>query len=196
MILKAMSFNLNAKLEASGIYLPLTTADMAVLTAAVPEGEQIYLTLAWDMAKEYVLATNNKGTIILTRGVDSNARAFPKGSCLYFENSIPVTKWLICNYECCSGDCPVTPVASAGNVLPVGKVGDPWSGSFVFRGDLPMVFGVTGMPSWMKASYKGNYMTLSGTPTASGTFTISVAASNNRGDSIAVASGTLTVTAS
>ena len=80
MILKAMSFNLNAKLEASGIYLPLTAADMAVLTAAVPEGEQIYLTLAWDMAKEYVLATNNKGTIILTRGVDSDARAFPKGS--------------------------------------------------------------------------------------------------------------------
>ena len=59
-----------------------------------------------------------------------------------------------------------------------------------------MVFGVTGMPSWMKAAYKGNYVTLSGTPTASGTFTISVAASNNRGDSIAVDSGTVTITVS
>lgn len=191
-----MSFNLNAKLEADSIYLPLTTNDMAALTTAVPEGEQIYLTLAWDMAKEYVLANNTAGTIILTRGIDSEARAFPKGSCLYFENSIPVTKWLICNYECCAGDCPVTPVSAAGKVLPTGTVGNAWSGSFVFSGDLPMTFGVTGMPDWMSATYSGNYVQLTGTPTASGTFTISVAATNNSGESIVVDSGSLTITAS
>ena len=56
MILQAMSFNLNNKLEATDIYLPLATADMAALTALVPEGEETILTLAWDMVKEYVKA--------------------------------------------------------------------------------------------------------------------------------------------
>ena len=195
MILKAMSFNLNSKLEASDIYLPLATADMAALKDLIPEGEETFLTLAWDMVKEYVKVKNVSGTILLERGIDSKAVAFPKGSCLYFENSIPVTKWLICNYECCTGECPVDPVGSAGVLLPDAKVGYAWEGSFVFSGDLPMQFGVTGMPDWMSASYAGNYVKLSGTPVAAGTFSVSVAASNDKGKNIAVAQGTVTVEA-
>lgn len=193
MILKAMSFHLNGKLEAADIYLPLATADMAALTELVPEGEETFLTLAWDMAKEYVKVKNVSGTILLERGIDSKGVAFPKGSCLYFENSIPVTKWLICNYECCTGECPVDPVGSAGVLLPNAKVGDAWEGSFVFSGDLPMQFGVTGMPDWMTVTYAGNYVKLSGTPAAAGTFSVSVAASNDKGKNIAVAQGTVTV---
>ena len=185
MILKAMSFNLNSKLEASDIYLPLATADMAALKDLILEGEETFLTLAWDMVKEYVKVKNVSGTILLERGIDSNAVAFPKGSCLYFENSIPVTKWLICNYECCTGECPVDPVGSAGVLLPDAKVGNAWEGSFVFSGDLPMSFGVSNMPNWMRATYEGNHVKLSGTAVA-GTYTVSVAASNNRGQNTAV----------
>jgi len=193
MILKPVNFNLNGKLEATDKYLPLTTSDMAALTAIIPDGEEMYLTISWDLAKEYVLAKNVSGTILLERGVDSVARAFPKGSCIYFENSIPVTKWLICNHECCDGECPVDAVEGKGYILPLGKVNNPWGGSFVFSGDLPMVFGVTGMPSWMTATYMGNYVKLSGTPTVAGTYTIAVSASNGKGEFIAVQQGTLTV---
>ena len=193
MILKAMNFYLSGKLEADSQYLPLTEADMNALKTVVPEGEETILTLAYDLKKEYVKAKNVSGTILLERGLDSTPSVFPKGSCLYFENSVPVTKWLICNYECCTGECPVDPVGSAGVLLPDAKVGNAWEGSFVFSGDLPMQFGVTGMPSWMTATYAGNYVKLSGTPVAAGTFSISVAASNDMGKNIAVAHGTVTV---
>ena len=56
-----------------------------------------------------------------------------------------------------------------------------------------MQFGVTGMPDWMTATYAGNYVKLSGTPVAAGTFSVSVAASNDMGKNIAVAQGTVTV---
>lgn len=185
MILKEMNFSLNNKMEATDKYLALANQDMAYLKSMVPDGEEVYLTLAWDNGKEHVLAQNIAGIIVLTRGVDSTAKPFPKGSCVYFENSIPVTKWLICNHQCCDGDCPVEAVRSAGFVAPEGKAGNAWEGSAVFSGDLPMSFGVTNMPNWMQATYTGNHVKLSGTAVA-GTYTISVAASNNRGQNIAV----------
>lgn len=193
MILKAISLNLNTKLEASDIYLPLTASDTAYLTSVVPEGEEIYLTIQWDMYREYVLASNEHGTIVLTRGVDSEARAFPKGSCVFFENSVPVTKWLICNYECCSDDCGYEAVQNAGAVLPTAKVGDTWKGTFIFKGSLPMVFGVTGLPDWCEATYSGNYITLTGIPTVTGSYNIAVSASNGKGENIAVQQGIITV---
>lgn len=195
MLLKSISLTLAGALPADGAYLPLSADDSARLRALLAEdGEQIYLTVTDGVYREYVLATNQSGTIVLTRGVDSEARKFPKGSCVFFENSVPVTKWLICNYECCQGDCPVEPAASAGHVLPPGRVGDPWEGSFVFSGDLPMAFAVTGMPGWMSATYAGNHVRLSGTPTAAATHSLSVAASNGQGSGIAVAQGAVTIT--
>lgn len=185
MILKEMNFSLNNKMEATDKYIALTNQDMACLKSLVPAGEETYLTIAWDNGKEYVLARNIADTIVLTRGIDSTAKPFPKGSCVYFENSIPVTKWLICNHQCCNGDCPAEGVSSAGAVSPEGIAGHSWEGSVVFSGDLPMSFGVSNMPNWMRATYEGNHVKLSGTAVA-GTYTVSVAASNNRGQNTAV----------
>ena len=193
MILKSISLYLNNVLNADDKYLPLTAADSAKLLAHVPDGESTFLTISDESYKEYVRVDNTDGTLILTRGIDSDAHKFPKGSCVYFENSLPVTKWLICNYECCTGDCPVDPVVASGFVLPKGKVGNAWEGSFVFSGDLPIQYGITGLPAWLNATWEGNYVKLSGVPTASGYFTISVAASNDRGSNIAIQQGTIDI---
>lgn len=193
MILKPLNIALSDRLDKADTYLPLTTADLAKLTAIVPNGEQIILTITDDLNKEYVLATNNNGTITLERGVDSDAQTFPKGSCVFFENSIPVTKWLICNYECCQGDCPVEAVAAAGIVLPSGKVGNAYNGSVVFSGALPMAMGVTGLPSWATATQVNSYIKITGVPTAIGSFPISVSACNDNGKNIVVQQGTIVI---
>lgn len=194
MILKPINLSLADRLDKGDTYLPLATADLAKLTAVVPNGEQTYLTITDELSKEYVLATNTNGTITLERGVDSEAYTFPKGSCVFFENSIPVTKWLVCNYECCQGDCPVEAVAAAGVVLPSGKVGNAYNGSVVFSGALPMAMGVTGLPSWATAQQFGPYLKISGVPTATGTFAISVSACNDSGKNIAVQQGSISIT--
>lgn len=193
MILKPISLSLSDRLDAGDTYLPLTAADLAKLTAIVPSGESIYLTITDDLNKEYVLATSNAGTVTIERGVDSTATTFPRGSCVFFENSVPVTKYLVCNYECCSGECPVEAVKSAGFVLPQAVVGDAYEGSFVFSGGLPMTFGITGLPAWATASYAGSYVKISGTPTAKGSYAISVSACNDQGANVAVQQGTITV---
>lgn len=193
MILKPLNIALSDRLDKADTYLPLTTADLAKLTAIVPNGEQIILTITDDLNKEYVLATNSNGTITLERGVDSDAQTFPKGSCVFFENSIPVTKWLICNYECCQGDCPVEAVAAAGIVLPSGKVGNAYNGSVVFSGALPMAMGVTGLPSWATATQVNSYIKITGVPTATGSFPISVSACNDNGKNIVVQHGTIVI---
>ena len=194
MILRPVSLTLNTVLNAEDVYLPLTTADHATLLNLISnDGDQIYLTITDDLQKEYVLATNNSGTIVLTRGIDSWQRKFPKGSCVYFENSIPVTKWLVCNHNCCDEECPIEPVVSAGFVLPQAKAGNAWEGSFVFSGDLPMTFGITGLPDWCESTYAGNYVKLHGVPSVTGTYTIAVSATNNRGQDIAVQQATISV---
>ena len=196
MIIKYFSANLSDALSQTDVYLPLSSKDNAALLSLLGEdGESIYLTIADDMYKEYVLATLTAGTIVLQRGIDSTAQKFPKGACVFFENSVPVTKWLICNYECCADDCEVEEITAQGLIMPAAQVGVAWEGTAVFGGGQPMVFGVTGMPSWMSAVYGGNFVRLSGTPTAAGTYTIAVAGSNDRGRNIAIQTVLLTVTA-
>lgn len=193
MILAPLSISLGDRLDKGDTYLPLTKADTAKITALLDDGEQMYLTITDELNKEYVLATNANGTIVLQRGIDSEATTFPKGSCVYFENSVPVTKWLICNYECCSGDCPVEAVAAAGVVLPKGKVGNAYAGTAIFSGALPMAIGITGLPSWATATQVNSYVKISGVPTAAGTFTISISACNDNGKNIVVQQGTITI---
>lgn len=186
--------NLNDTMAESDVYLPLNAKDMAKLIAILGEdGEFTYLTVMDGLFKEYVKAELTAGTVVLTRAVDSEAHKFPRGSCVLFENSIPVTKWLICNYECCAGDCEVEAVKSLGFSAPDAVAGQPWKGTALFSGGLPMTFGVTGMPSWMTAEFVDNAVVLSGTPTATGSHTIAVAASNDRGQNVAVASCLVTV---
>lgn len=187
-----LSLHLADALEAADVYLPLDTKDTAKLKEYLPDGEQVYLTITDGTWKEYVLAENKAGTVVLKRGVDSEARKFPRGSCVVAELSIPLVKWLICNYECCDGDCPVDAVAAAGAVIPNGTVGNSWEGFFVFSGTLPIAVGVTGAPSWMSTESGPNYVRMHGTPTAAGTFTVS-AAGTNQGGNVVVQQGTFTV---
>lgn len=194
MILAPVNIALADRLDKSDTYLPLTKADLAKLTAVIGNGEQIFLTITDELNKEYVLATNSNGTITIERGIDSVAQTFPKGSCVFFENSIPVTKWLICNYECCSGDCPVEAVKAAGVVLPSGKVGNAYSGSIIFSGALPMAMGITGLPSWAEAQQVNSYVKITGVPTATGSFPISVSACNDNGKNIVVQQGSIVIT--
>lgn len=192
MILKPFSVNLNSVLDPDDVYLPLTPGDRAKLLAHLPQDDdETILTISDDLTKEYVRAQNNKGTIVLTRGVESEALKFPTGSCVYFENSLPVTEWLICNYECCKEDCKVTAPKAAGVLLPDGKAHDHWEGGVVFSGDLPMQIAVTNCPAWLEAKQENNYLRLSGTAVA-GTFTISVAAANTAG--LAVQQGSFEIT--
>lgn len=195
MILKPISINLNDVLNADDKYLPLSAADQAKLDALVPDGESILLTISDDVYKEFIQADRSGGTFVLTRGIDSDARKFPKGSCVFFEDSVPVIKWLICNYECCSDDCEVAAVKGEGMILPEGKVNNAWTGTAVFSGELPVQFGVTGLPDWCKAEQAGNYVKLAGTPTASGSYNISVAASNDSGKNLAIQQGTIVIKA-
>jgi hypothetical protein len=193
MILKPFSSYLSAKIGAGDTYLALSTDELARLKTLVPAGEEIILTLSDGLHREYITVKNANGTLVATRGVDSDSYAFPKGTCVFFENSVPVTKWIVCNYQCCEGDCPIDAVKSQGAVLPEGKVNNAWKGSAVFSGDLPMVIGVTGLPAWCKAEQQGNYLYLSGTPTAVGTYHISIAACNDLGRSIAIQSGDIEI---
>lgn len=193
MIMKPFSSYLSAKLDADATYIPLSPDENARLKSIVPAGESIILTIADDLHREYIEIKNDAGTLIAERGKDSDSYTFPKGACIFFENSIPVTKWLICNYQCCDGDCPVDAIKSQGMVLPVGEVNNAWKGSAIFSGDLPMAIAVTGLPSWCKAEQQGNYLYLSGTPTAAGTYHISVAGSNDLGRQLAIQQGDIVI---
>lgn len=193
MILQPFSSYLNSKLDAGAKYLTLSPDEMARLKTIVPAGEETILTIADDLHREYVRVMNDTGTIVLERGIDSGTYSFPKGTCVFFENSVPVTKWLICNYQCCDGDCPVDAVKAQGMVLPVGEVNDAWKGSAIFSGDLPMVISVTGLPAWCTAEQQGNYLYLSGTPTVAGTYHISVAGCNDLGRQLAIQQGDIVI---
>ena len=101
MILKPISLALADVLAKDSVYLPLTAQHKAKLLEHVPAGEETILTITDSVNTEYVRVRNQQGTITLERGVESGVYKFPKGSCVYFEVSVPVVEWLICNYECC-----------------------------------------------------------------------------------------------
>lgn len=195
MILKHFSANLSDTLAIDDKYLPLNQNATARLLALLnADGEEIYLTISDDVYKEHVLITLVSGTPVLTRGVDSDPHKFPKGSCVFFELSLPVVKWLICNHQCCEDDCAPDPVVFAGAVFPPATINQAWEGTMIFKGDTPVAFGVTGMPAWMTAEYAASYIRFYGTPTGTGSYTIAAAASNNRGSNTAVGQATVTVT--
>lgn len=188
MILSPISLVLNSILEADDKYLPLATPDLNKLLSHVPEGEDIYLTIKDDLYTEYIKAQNQCGTIVIERGIaGTTPRRFPRGSCVFFETSLPVVQWLICNYDCCATDCPCTTVQSAGGLMPQVEPGQPWRGTAVFTGDLPMNFGVTGLPYWLRASSKSNTVILEGTAPAeyTGPDVIAVTATNCNGQGVA-----------
>lgn len=186
--------SINSQLEPEGVHLPLTSIDSARLLSLIPSGEFTFLTLKAPFAMEHVAITNQGGTLVMERGVNgTQAQRFPHGSCVFFENSTAVTKWLICNHDCCADNpCDCVPVAVAGTHSPGGKVGDVWTGVAVFSGTGPIRIGASSRPSWMIATVGSNAIILSGIPTSPGTVTVSVAAANC-GDEVATAVLTFTV---
>lgn len=188
MILKPFSATLHDVLYADDSFLPLTPRDYARLLAHIPDGDSTILSLRDNLYTEWVYIENQCGTLVMERGYGgSEARKFPRGTCLFFETSVPVIKWLICNYNCCEGgDCECVEVTHKQTVSPTALVNEEWEGRVTFDGTLPINYDVTGMPDWMSAEYEQDLVRLSGTPTASGTFNVSVAATNCMGNSIVV----------
>ena len=195
MIFKPISLILPVILEASDNHLPLTPTDMNRLLDIVPNGESMYLTIQDNLYTEWVLVENTCGTIVLKRGQGgSTPRRFPRGACVFFETSLPVIEWLICNYNCCEGaDCECVPVEQDRAVIPTAIVGTPWEGRLLYKGTQPIRYDVSNMPTWMKAEYEGDVVRLSGTPDASGNVTVSVSAVNCWGEGLDTAMHTITV---
>lgn len=188
------SASLNARLDKADRTLPLNKADSDRLMAAMEEDDYAYLVIRDPVGAEIVKVTNTCGGLLVDRGQDgTDAMNFPKGSCVRHEMTPAVVKDLICNYNCCEGDCPCDPVESAGITLPAAKVGVAWNGNAVFTGDTPMELSATGVPAWATITLGANYIAFSGTPTGAGSFNISVAGTNC-GGAIAVQQGVLTIT--
>lgn len=203
MIIKPFYAALNDRLPKDGQYLPLGKADESRLLNIIPETESLeddnfmLLVLKDNMNEEHVKVRNRCGYLTIERGLDETEPAkFPPGTCVYFENTVAVTKWLICNYNCCDGPCPCVPATAAGFVLPNGQVGVAWEGVFIFSGDLPMECGVSVLPAWMSAEIGPNYVKLKGTPSGEGTYPLSASATNcsGSGSGPVLQLGTLTVT--
>lgn len=186
---------LNARLDKADRQLPLTASDEARLTAAVPDKSYTYLVLRDPTGAEIVKVENSCNTLLVTRSQDgTDPRNFPRGSCVRFETVPAVIKDLICTHSCCDGECPCEPVKAAGITLPAVKAGASWSGSAVFTGDTPMTIAVQGAPSWVKVRVGANYVSFTGVASGSGSFNISVAATNCDGQ-VAVQQGVLQVNA-
>lgn len=195
MIIKPFSAFLTRAINPDSGALPLSVDDENRLKSLVPEGEEILLTLKDDLHVEYVKITNTCDSLLLERGLSVTAGCkFPRGTCVFFENSIAVTQWLICNFNCCDGPCPCEDVTSAGVVFPAGQVNIPYTATAVFKGGLPMTIGVSGHPSWATADLGANYVKISGTPTGAGTYNVNISATNCSGNALSMQSAQIVIT--
>lgn len=182
MITSPINFVLTDVMDVGDNFFPISAADDARLRAHIPEGEAIILTIRDNLYSEHVRVEHQcDGGFTVVRGVDSQARRFPKGSCVFFEITVPLVKWLICNYDCCQGDCNVTPVSIETENLPTAIMGQPWQARVRVSGTPPLNITSSGAPTWVSAVYDEDSVTFSGTPPSAGGFTLSVAATNSWG---------------
>lgn len=197
MIIKPFAAQINKAMTKESGRLPLKQDDENRLLLLIPEDDYMLLTISDGLYSEYLKVTNQCGVLLVERGQSgSEPHWFPNGSCVKFENSVAVTRWIMCNEDCCDGPCPCDLVEFAGKALPSGKVGVPWEGSFIFKGDTPMKVGVSdGLPSWVSAEAGANYVRLHGIPNTVGSWAFSVTATNCTGQGLAVEDGLITITA-
>lgn len=184
-------------LPADSRYLPVCASAEADLLALLGDGGYAYLSIVDDASFETVKVTSDHGTLLIDRGCEgTQAVKHPSGACVKSVSPTVVAaiKDLICNYSCCEGDCPCTPVAVAGVSNPLGKAGQPWTGVVVFTGTAPVHCGVSGVPPWMSAKVVGSTVVLEGTPLAAGEWTVSCAASNC-GQDVATCAATVKISA-
>jgi hypothetical protein len=183
-------------MESDEMVLPLGERGRALLTGLLQtEGESIYLTVRDDRHEEEIEAGILCGQlVVLARGVGGTVpRKFPAGAEVVFRVTVSVVEKLICQTDCCpESPCECRPAAFAGTFLPDGAVGQEWRGVVLFSGDPPLSMGWK-LPDWMAASRDERVLTLTGTPTAAGEATVTVAASNCGGSQIATESFQFTV---
>lgn len=188
------SAQLREILPAEAAYLPLSPADTAKLLSLLPDGEETILTIYDNMYQEEVKVTNQCGSLVVERGQGGTTpQRFPRYSEVCWRITTSYVQWLICNYDCCASDCPCEPVTSAGSVFPNGRVDEEWNGNVIFKGTLPMVFGVTNLPTWAEVEQGPNYVRIYGTPTSAQSWTVAVAATNCSGTGVAVVTETISI---
>ena len=192
------SATLNNRLEATDQYLPLHRAAEADLKALLADPDDyIYMSLKSDTDMETVKVRNEHGTLIMERGVEGTTpTTMPFGTCVVSISPtvIAAIKDMVCNYQCCEGDCPVVQAQYSGHLLPPAFVGIDWNGIVAFAGDLPMNIVLKGAPAWMRAVQRSNTLELSGRPDLAGTTVFSVAATNGNGTNLDTQSLSVTVT--
>jgi len=118
----------------------------------------------------------------IERGLDYTAPTrFPCRAKVEFEVNIAVVKDLVCNYNCCEGECPCEAVQYVGAAAANGTVGVPWTGTWIFSGTMPIQVAVAGATAWMTVTTGPNYVTITGTPTQAYTVDVTVSATNCSG---------------
>ena len=176
---------LRKHLDPGDCVLPIDKDDFAKLALALPPGETALLVLRDDMGREEVEVGVVGGypTLVRRRIEGEPDHVFPRGSTIGFEVTVEMVKHLICNHDCCSdGPCPVEPPSVAGKLFAEAVVGEPWYGTVVFSGALPLSLGVGALPAWIKVESGPSYLRLSGVPPEAGTVSVGVAATNRSGE--------------
>lgn len=196
-VTEIFSAGLTQAMDADAVTLPLTSDAVADLTKLLEDDDAYtYASIKSDSTFETVKLYLSSGTLVVDRAQEgTDAVKHPCGSvvCLVSPTIIAAMKSIICEYDCCEGECPCTGVTFAGAFLPTATVDSAWEGCVLFTGSLPMNFGVTNQPSWMTVEAEGGTVRLSGTPAESGTYSFAVAASNCSGTTVALWQGELSV---
>lgn len=187
--------SLSAKLTADAVLLPLDDGAMAdLLNLLTDSDDYTFLAIKSEQSYEVVKAHKEGGLIALDRGQEgTTAVLHPMGACVATVSplTLAVMKDIVCNYECCQGDCVCEPVSL------VGAFGIPsrihslaeLNGFVAFQGDGPITAGVDKAPDWLTVTQTGNVVRLSGIvpqPSRDEAFvSFSVAATNCNGTSVA-----------
>jgi hypothetical protein len=173
---------------ASTLAAPLMAADTSIslangaasqLVSQLGDDGYAFLYVHDATGAEVVKASVYGSALTLTRG--ETPRNFPKGACVDARVTYDGVKDLICNFECCAGDCPCEEVQAAGTALPVAHAGQAWEGMVVFSGAQPMALAVEGAPAWLAVTTGVNFVKLAGTPPAAANYVFSVGATNCNG---------------
>ncbi|MGF6599779.1 hypothetical protein P3T23_004513 [Paraburkholderia sp. GAS448] len=173
---------LAAPLMAEDTTLVLNAAAQTLLVSRLSDagnGNYAFLYVHDGASVEVVKVSAYAGTLALARA--STPHSFPKGACVDGRVTYDGVKDLICNFDCCAGDCPCEAVAAAGMVIPASLAGVPWEGMVVFSGAMPMALSVQGAPAWLGVTLGANFVKLAGTPPFAGHYLLSVGATNCNG---------------
>jgi len=183
---------LNDKLLIGDTDLPMSAADIASLTTKLGADGYVFLTVQDQVGTEVVKVSGACGALVVERGQDGTTPLnFPRGSCIAFRITPAVVRDMVCNTNCCEGDCCV-PVTVASGQLPDAVVGVEYTAAMIFSGTLPIQIVASGVPAWLTASIGVNYIKFSGTPPSTQSVTIAAAATNC-GTTIVAAHDTFTV---